>query len=144
MFGLEAQQRHGALEVPPVQRDQHVRVSASASFMEIRYVIILLLAVSRAYGQQKLRDEQVKETINQKLIESGEKERCGCVTDQDKGNRPNHGRRSRGRDHPERAMYACLLSLSYDRHLTSFVASVPDSIKADMLERIRLFLEASS
>ncbi|RHY88525.1 hypothetical protein DYB26_013584 [Aphanomyces astaci] len=161
MSGLEAQQRHGALEVPPVQRDQHVRVSASASFMEIRYVIILLLAVSRAYAQQKLRDEQVKETINQKLIESGEKERCGCVVRAlafvsaitDVWNVELI--KTKGIDQitvddlvdeitPKGRCTPAFLSLSYDRHLTSFVASVPDSIKADMLERIRLFLEASS
>jgi hypothetical protein len=29
----------------------------------------------RAYGERKLKDEQVKDAINKKLIESGEKEK---------------------------------------------------------------------
>ncbi|ETV97061.1 hypothetical protein H310_09886 [Aphanomyces invadans] len=100
----------------------------------------------RAYSQQKLRDEQVKETINQKLIESGEKERLKEIL--------RHKLIECGwRD--EMRMYCKDLiktkgidQITVDDLVEEITpkgrSSVPDSVKADMLERIRLFLESSS
>ncbi|KAF0698258.1 Aste57867_11115 [Aphanomyces stellatus] len=102
--------------------------------------------MSEAYVPQKLRDEQVKETINQKLIESGEKEKLKEILRQ---KLIECGWRDEMRVHCKDVIKTKGIDQITVEDLVEEItpkgrASVPDSIKADMLERIRLFLESSS
>ncbi|CAK4376086.1 unnamed protein product [Aphanomyces euteiches] len=102
--------------------------------------------MSEAYNHQRLRDEQVKETINQKLIESGEKERLKEILRQ---KLIECGWRDEMRAYCKDLIKTKGIDqITVDDLVEEITpkgrATVPDSIKADMLERIRLFLETTS
>ncbi|OQR90304.1 enhancer of yellow 2-like [Achlya hypogyna] len=101
---------------------------------------------ARTYDYRKKTDEQVKETINQRLVESGEKERLKETLRQ---KLVECGWRDEMRTYCKELIRTKGIDQITVEDLVEEItpkgrAAVPDSIKADMLARIRLFLETSS
>ncbi|OQS05573.1 enhancer of yellow 2-like [Thraustotheca clavata] len=102
--------------------------------------------MAETYEYRKKRDEQMKETINQKLVESGEKERLKELLRQ---KLVECGWRDEMRSYCKELIKSKGIDEITVEDLVEEItpkgrAAVPDSIKADMLERIRVFLQASN
>ncbi|KDO19453.1 hypothetical protein SPRG_15358 [Saprolegnia parasitica CBS 223.65] len=101
--------------------------------------------MAESYEYRKKLDEQVKETINQRLVESGEKERLKEALRQ---KLTACGWRDEMRTYCKELIKTKGIDQITVEDLVDEItpkgrAAVPDSIKAEMLERIRTFLDAA-
>ncbi|EQC36438.1 enhancer-yellow 2 transcription factor [Saprolegnia diclina VS20] len=101
--------------------------------------------MAESYEYRKKLDEQVKETINQRLVESGEKERLKEALRQ---KLTECGWRDEMRTYCKELIKTKGINQITVEDLVDEItpkgrAAVPDSIKADMLERIRKFLDSA-
>ncbi|DAZ93605.1 TPA: hypothetical protein N0F65_003655, partial [Lagenidium giganteum] len=112
-------------------------------------VCVVVVVIGRTLADRKRRDEQVKERISQKLIQSGEKERLKELL--------RHKLTESGwRDEMKAYCKDVIRSKGIDQITVEDLieeitpkgrgenASVPESVRAEMLEKIKSFIEKAA